>query len=114
MKRIVVAAAALAALSSVAFAQSTTVTTTTGAANAQVTIAPDQRTKIKSYITSQNIKPVTVKEKVVIGATLPADVTLTAVPADWGPEMVKYRYIYVDNHVALVDPSSRRVVTVID
>lgn len=114
MKRFVVAAIAVAALSTAAFAQSTTVTTTTGAANAQVTIAPEQRTKIKTYITSQNIKPVTVKEKVVVGATLPADVTLTAVPADWGPDMVKYRYVYVDNHVALVEPSSRKVVTIID
>ena len=34
----------MAALSTAAFAQSTTVTTTTGAANAQITIAPDQRT----------------------------------------------------------------------
>lgn len=113
MKRIVVAAVA-AVLSTAAMAQSTTVTTTTGAANAQVTIAPEQRTKIKSYITSQNIKPVTVKEKVVVGATLPADVTLTAVPADWGPEVSKYRYVYVDNHVAFVDPESRRVVTIVE
>src|SRR5688572_16034088 len=114
MKRFVVAAIAAAALSTAAFAQSTTVTTTTAAADAQITIAPEQRTKIKSYITSQNIKPVTVKEKVVVGATLPADVTLTAVPADWGPDVVKYRYVYVDNRVALVEPSSRKVVTVID
>lgn len=115
MKRIVLVAIAAAALSSAAFAQSsTTVTTTTGTANAQITIAPEQRTKIKSYVTSQNVKPVTVKEKVVVGATLPADVTLTEVPADWGPEVTKYRYVYVDNRVALVEPGTRKVVTIID
>lgn len=114
MKRILIAALAATALSTAAFAQSTTVTTTTGAANAQITIAPEQRTKIKTYVTSQKIAPVTVKEKVVVGATLPADVTLQTVPADWGPEVTKYRYVYTDNHVALVDPSSRKVVTIID
>lgn len=113
MKRILVAAVA-AALSTAAMAQSTTVTTTTGAADAQITIAPEQRTKIKSYVTSQNIKPVTVKEKITVGATLPADVTLTAVPSDWGPSVSKYRYVYVDNRVALVEPDSRKVVTIID
>ncbi len=66
---------------------------TTGAANAQVTIAPEQRTKIKSYITTQNIKPVTVKEKVVVGATLPADVTSLAVPADRSPGGQQDRYV---------------------
>ena len=40
MKRILIAALAATALSTAAFAQSTTVTTTTGAANAQITIAP--------------------------------------------------------------------------
>lgn len=115
MKRLVLTALAAAVLSSAAFAQSsTTVTTTTGAASAQVTIAPEQRTRIKAYVTQQKIAPVTVKEKVVVGATLPADVTLQTVPADWGPEVTKYRYVYVDNHVALVDPSSRKVVTIVD
>jgi hypothetical protein len=114
MKRVILAAIAAAALSTAALAQSTTVTTTTGAADAQITIAPEQRTKIKTFVTSQKIAPVTVKEKVVVGATLPADVTLQAVPADWGPEVTKYRYVYVDNHVALVEPSSRKVITIID
>jgi hypothetical protein len=114
MKRVVLAAIAAAALSTAAFAQSTTVTTTTGAANAQITLAPEQRTKIKTYITEKKVQPVTVKEKVVVGAVLPADVTLEAVPADWGPEVTKYRYVYVDNHVAFVDPSSRKVLTIVD
>ena len=108
MKRTLLAAAATLAITSAAFAQGTTVTTTTttGVGNAQVTIAPEQRTKIKSYITTQKVQPITVKEKVSVGATLPADVTLVAVPNDWGPEMVKYRYVYTDNHVVLVEPSS--------
>jgi hypothetical protein len=112
MKRIVLATIAAAALSTAALAQSTTVTT--GAADAQITIAPEQRTKIKTYVTQQKIAPATVKERITVGATLPADVTLQTVPADWGPDVAKFRYVYVDNHVALVEPSSRKVVTIID
>lgn len=116
MKRLAIATLAAVALSSAAFAQSTTVTTTTRDANAsaQITIAPEQRTKIKSYVTTQKIAPVTVKERVTVGAVLPADVTLQTVPADWGPEVTKYRYVYVDNRVALVEPDTRKVVTIID
>jgi hypothetical protein len=116
MKRFALATLAAVALSSAAFAQSTTVTTTTRDSNAsaQITIAPEQRTKIKSYVTTQKVAPVTVKEKLIVGAVLPADVTLQTVPADWGPEVTKYRYVYVDNHVALIDPSSRKVVTIVD
>ena len=112
MKRALIALTALA-IATPALAQ-TTVTTTTGVANAQVVVAPEERTKIKTYVTSQKIQPVTVKEKLVIGATVPADVKLVAVPSDWGPSVTKYEYVYTDNHVVLVEPSSRKVVQIID
>ncbi len=102
MKRFMILAAA-ALISSAAFAQTAT-----------VEFAPEQRTKIKQYITTQNVAPVTVKEKVTVGATLPADVRLSPVPADWGPSVTKYQYFYSDNHVYFVEPSTRKVVTVID
>jgi hypothetical protein len=115
MKRTVLAAVAVAALMTTsAFAQSTTVTTTAPGAGATITIAPEQRTKIKQYVVQQKVKPVTVKEKVVVGSTLPADVELLTVPSDWGPNFGRYRYVYADDHVAFVDPSSRRVVQIID
>jgi Protein of unknown function (DUF1236) len=114
MKRVLLAGVAVLALSGPAFAQSGTMTTTAPGASATVTIAPEQRTKIKQFVVEKNVKPVTVKEKIVVGATLPADVELQAVPADWGPDLVKYRYINWDNHVVFVEPSSRKVVTVID
>jgi hypothetical protein len=115
MKRILLAGAALLiVMGGPAFAQSTTVTTTAPSAGAAVVIAPEQRTKIKQYVVQQKVKAVTMKEKIAVGATLPADVELVAVPADWGPEVSRYRYVYSDNHIALVEPSSRRVVTIID
>jgi hypothetical protein len=103
MKRFMILATA-ALLSSGAFAQ-------TGVG---VEIAPEQRTKIKQYVTTQKVAPVTVKERVTVGATLPADVRLSPVPADWGPSVTKYQYFYSDDHVYLVEPSSRKIVTVID
>ncbi|HET7680873.1 MAG TPA: DUF1236 domain-containing protein [Xanthobacteraceae bacterium] len=113
MKRTLLASVAVLALASPVFAQSTTITTGSAPA-ASVTIAPEQRTRIKTYVTEKKVKPVTVKEQITVGATLPADVELVAVPSDWGPELASYRYVYVDNRIALVEPSSRRVVQVID
>jgi hypothetical protein len=102
MKRFMILATA-ALLTTGAFAQTAT-----------VEIAPEQRTKIKQYVTTQKVAPVTVKEKVTVGSTLPADVRLSPVPADWGPSVSKYQYFYSDNHVYFVDPSSRKIVTSID
>ena len=106
MKRTLIAgAAAIAVLASgeILSAQTTT-----------IEIAPEQRTRIKEYVVKEKVKPVTVKERVSVGATLPADVELVAVPETWGPSVSKYRYVYSDNHVVLVEPSSRRVVQIID
>jgi len=79
-----------------------------------VEIAPEQRARIKEYVVREKVKPVTVKERVTVGSTLPADVELVAVPETWGPSVSRYRYIYSDDHVVLVEPSSRRVVQIID
>src|SRR3954469_5943817 len=98
MKRFMILATA-ALISSGALAQTAT-----------VDIAPEQRTKIKQYVTTQKVAPVTLKEKVTVGATLPSDVRLQSVPADWGPSVTKYQYVYTDNHVVLVEPSTRKVV----
>ena len=84
------------------------------AQTATVDISPQQRTEIKQYVVKEKVKPVTLKERVTVGATLPADVELAPVPQTWGPSVSKYRYVYSDNHVMLVEPSNRKVVQVID
>ena len=56
----------------------------------------------------------TTKEKIIVGATVPSDVELEAVPADWGPSLTQYRYIYSGDRVMLVDPGTRTVVQEID
>jgi hypothetical protein len=105
MKRILLAGATAAAItfSGQALAQ-----------RATVEIAPEQRTKIKDYVVKEKVRPVTVKERVRIGARLPADVELRDVPSDWGPSVSRYKYIYSDNRVHFVDPASREVVYDID
>jgi hypothetical protein len=110
-----VAAVALLA-SSETFAQGVGVGVGVGTTGvgAGITFEPAERTRIKEYIVKERVAPVTVKEKITVGKRLPADVELRSVPADWGPTATKYRYVYSDNNVYLVEPSSREVVTVID
>ena len=84
------------------------------AVDATIDLSPDQRTTIKEYVAKERVAPVTVQERITVGAALPADVELRTVPATWGPSVTKYRYIYADNRVYFVEPSSRKVVHVID
>lgn len=111
MKKLILAAAAVALMSSGAIAQTTV---TTGAASSTVQIEPEARTKIKTYVTEHKLRPIATKERIAIGATVPADVELVAVPAEWGPSLTRYRYVYSNDRVLLVDPGSRAVVQEID
>jgi len=110
MKRAVIVASAIAVLGvSQAFAQ------TVGVRSADtVVIEPEQRTTIKRYIVEEKVAPVRVEKRVVVGEPLPADVELRTVPTTWGPKLTKYRYIYSDNHVYLVEPSDRKVIEEIE
>jgi hypothetical protein len=79
-----------------------------------VEIAPEQRTRIKEYVARERIPRVTMRERYRVGASVPADVELREVPADWGPSVSNYRYYYTDSGIHFVDPASRRVVYDID
>ena len=111
MKKLLLISAAASLLATTAFAQTTV---TTGTAGGAVQIEPQYRTKIKSYVTEHKIRPVTTREKIVVGGRVPADVELESVPADWGPSLTKYRYVYSGDRVMLVDPGSRTVVQEVD
>ena len=101
MKALYVAGFAAALLTTQAFAQA-------------VVIAPEQRTVIRDYVVKEKVRPYKMQSRVTVGATLPADVELAPVPPTWGPTFSSYRYVYTGDDVVLVDPSSRRVVHVID
>jgi len=108
------ASLAVAAATFMLIAGSASAQTTGVGVSGAVSIAPEQRTVIKRYVTERNIAPATIRERVVVGSALPADVELQAVPDTWGPSVSQYRYVYYDNNVVLVEPSSRRVIQIID
>ena len=74
MKNLLLISATALLLATAAYAQR--VATTTGTAGAAVQIEPQYRTKIKSHVTEHKIRPVTAKEKIVVGGRVPADVEL--------------------------------------
>jgi hypothetical protein len=85
-----------------------------GVTGQAVVVAPEQRTTIKEYIARENVRPYRLQSRVAVGAVLPAEVELAPVPETWGPTFRSYRYVYTGDDIVLVDPSSRRVVQVID
>jgi hypothetical protein len=104
-------AAAASLLVTAATAQTTV---TTGVGTAAVQIELEYRAKIKTYVTEKKIRPVTTQERIVVGAKVPASVELEAVPAHWGPSVSKYRHVYSNDRVMLVDPGTRTVVHELD
>ena len=114
MKRMLLAGVAVLAIgaSSPSFAQGVGVQV--GPVGAGISFAPEQRTIIKEYVVKERVPRATLKERVSVGARLPADVELRAVPSTWGPSVSKYRYVYSDDRVYFVEPSSREVVYMLD
>jgi len=115
MKHLMIAAVASLGVISAAVAQtSTTTTTTSSGASTTVTIQPEVRTKVKQYVTTSKPKAVTAPSGVTIskGTVLPETVEIQSFPADVG--VTEYRYAVVGDQTVLVEPSSRRIVEVID
>jgi hypothetical protein len=78
-----------------------------------VIVEPEQRTKIREYVVKQLVNPVIMRERVIVGSTVPADVELRTVPTEWGVAP-GHRYFYWDDRVVLVEPSGRRVIEIIE
>jgi hypothetical protein len=60
------------------------------------------------------LQPAATKERLGVGATVPATVRLMPAPASWGAGFLKYQFVYADNRVLLVEPKNRKVVQVIE
>jgi len=114
MNKLLLTTSIVALISTGAMAQSTVVTTTGTARATAVQIEPEYRTKIRTYVTEHKVRPVETRQKIVVGQPVPREVELEAIPADWGPSLTKYRYVYSGERVMLVDPSTRTVVQEID
>jgi hypothetical protein len=117
------AALVLCAASAGAFAQTTTVTTTTETRGPSP-LSPEQRTVIYRTVTRERHVapgPVVVPgsapaARYEVGAPLPRDAELSDFPEDAYidvPSLRRYRYVYVDNRLLLVDPATSQVVDVI-
>jgi hypothetical protein len=88
----------------------------TSAVFAQTTIIikPDQRARIHDYVVQQHMAPAPLPDRVVVGGILPPSVELAPVPDVWGPNLTRYRYVYWNDRVVLVDPATREVIDVVD
>ena len=114
MRRTLIATLAALALASPLAAFGQGVGVQVGPVGAGITFAPEQRTHSREYVTRERVAPIVVKERVAVGTRLPADVELRTVPADWGPSVRKYRYVYANDRVYFVEPSTREIVYEVD
>ena len=76
-------------------------------------IADEQRPQFRQYVVQQGVPSYSYSGDIVVGTVLPSSgVTYYEVPATYGAR--EYRYTRVNNRVVLVDPSTRRIVQVIE
>ena len=76
-------------------------------------IADDQRPRFREYVVKEKRPSYTYREQVRVGAELPASgVTYYEVPAEYGVK--NYRYTVVNDRTVLVDPSTRKVIQIIE
>jgi hypothetical protein len=73
----------------------------------------DQRPRFRTYAVEQRHPSYRYRDEVRIGAVLPSDgVTYYEVPAEYGVR--NYRYTVVNDRTVLVDPSTRRIVEIVE
>jgi len=76
-------------------------------------IADDARPRFRTYVTGQKHSSYRYQNEIRVGADLPSSgVTYYEVPREYG--VTKYRYTIVNDRTVLVDPSTHRIVEVID
>lgn len=112
MKTILLASVTAVAILATPVANAQTVGVGVGPVGVGIDFSPEQRTVVKEYVKRE--RPVTIREQVTVGSTLPEDVEIRTAPPDWGPAATKYRYVYSGDRVYFVEPGSRRVVHVLD
>ena len=75
-------------------------------------ISQHDRTYVREYVVDHRRPSVRVEGPVEVGATLPPRVEVY--PVEGNPAFSNYRYTWVNDRAVLIDPSSRRVVYVIE
>jgi hypothetical protein len=86
-------------------------------ANTQVSVNREQQTRISTVISRTNVRPLdSVNFAVSVGTVVPATVTLTPLPADIVsivPQYRGYSFFVVRDEIVIVEPSTKKIVTVI-
>jgi hypothetical protein len=73
----------------------------------------DQRPRFRAYAVEQRHPSYRYRDEVRVGAVLPNDgVTYYEVPSEYGVR--NYRYTVVNDRTVLVDPSTRRIVEIVE
>jgi hypothetical protein len=76
-------------------------------------IADDSRPRFRSYVSERHVPSYRYEHEVRVGEDLPtAGITYYEVPREYG--VTHYRYTVVNDRTVLVDPSTHRIVQVID
>jgi hypothetical protein len=76
-------------------------------------MAEDARPRFRTYVTGQKHSSYRYQNEIRVGADLPSSgVTYYEVPREYG--VTKYRYTVVNDRTVLVDPSTHRIVEIID
>lgn len=127
MRKTIFIAVALGALipAAAASAQAVIVGTPSGTPNGTIVVGPeerggtvilqrDMRPRFNEYVVHERVPSYTYDENVVVGAELPsAGVTYYEVPSQYHVAP-RYRYTVVNKHPVIVDPSTRRIVEVVE
>jgi hypothetical protein len=78
-----------------------------------VIIAPEQETVIREYVVKQQVQPVAPPPgvEISVGTTLPDTVEVQTLDV---PEMTtKYSYVVLDGRTVLVEPSTRKIIHIL-
>ena len=79
-----------------------------------IELNPAQQAQIKEFISKQKVPAAQVKQPIALGSSVPTEVELRSALAGWGPTVARFRYFHADNRIYFVDPSTRRVVRIVE
>lgn len=76
-------------------------------------LSPDQSTRVRQDVVAQRSPSYTLRDEVAVGYAVPSRVRVYPVPADLGLT-TQYDCAVINNRTVLVEPQTRRVVSIVD
>jgi hypothetical protein len=88
---------------------------TASLAQVAIDLTPEQRTMVWQQLRPPSQKQPATNFELGVSTTIPETVELHPVPANFAIASLRpYRYVIVNNRMAFIDPSSRKVVHIIE